>query len=130
MYPGNLQTEFLPMWLYLSMFGKIKKSLYCDSTHTTNGWYNYPEQYCMLSCLCQVYFLSCRSSHKKWKVEWPSKSIEKQKRWNCNHPWDPSKWAREGGLSVQDYFRLKEVRHDLFFGVKPEMGGINFDSIK
>ena len=57
------------------------------------------------------------------------KSINKQKRWNYDHPWDISKWVQGRGLKDQAYLRLKEFRPDLFFGVTPEMEGPNFDSI-
>ena len=34
---------------------------------------------------------------------------------------------QEGGLRDQAYFRLKEVRPELFVGLTPEMEGTNFD---
>ena len=75
---------------------------------------------CYHAC-AKCIFLFCIFSCKQCKVEQLSQSIDNQKHQNCDHPWDPSKWAREGGLRA-------EVRHDLFVGVTPEMEGPGFDS--
>ena len=74
-------------------------------------------------------FLFCSSPYKRLKVKWPLQYIVKKKLWNYYHPWDPIKWAQEGGLISQACFRLKEFRPDLFVGVTHEMEGPNFDSI-
>ena len=166
------------MWLCQATFSKIKKLLYCDSSHTPHGnqfkmpnlarahlhryrfntgnW-TYLLRLCMMThphrsirggppkedvggpyhgkitkntsykdvglirqsniacyhACAKCIFLFCIFSCKQCKVEQLSQSIDNQKHQNCDHPWDPSEWAREGRLRAQACFHIKEVTPNL-----------------